>query len=678
MTLLRDLSFVWSMLHIVLMFLILFESRCSWRRTMIAGFASSSLLLIVNVLVMFHWGHGIIMNVAFFTCTVPTLVIFYLLSQYRDGRFFFLFCFTDTTCFWLLQITNLLDRAAGGDYVVLFITRLLAFPLVEYLFWRYLRRPCLELQRKLKRGWWLFAAVGLVYYLLIMFTAVPVDAPVPDATGMCITGLVMLLMPLTYGTIFLALWQQMRNFENIRQLELQKQNYTSVCQKIELGRIYRHDMRHHLAVLHGMIQRQREDALRYIEELSGKLDGLTQTVWCANAAVDAVLSAYMAQAEQEGCQMSVKIALPAQLPFEDTDLCVALANPLENAINACRGLPEQEKKIELNLELTDNQRLTLSIINPCPNQPVFDSNGLPVGRQGEEHGLGLRSVKSMADSYGGLLRCQWEDGRFFFRMVLMPRVKHDSTARTKRVAGAILGALLCLIMINTVPTVADALEAIPILGGIVRVFDLRSYSLFWKDSELTIHQPGFTSEEPPPPPEPSSGLDQANEQINAFVEAAKEKFIWYAEQKFNKPVAGEIDYSIVRDDEEMLVLRMYLTVNAASTMEYSRHVTVNKQTNDVLELKDLFLPDVNYVAIISREIEAQMAERNKAGHGEYFVAGSTWREDVWFDKIAPDQDFYLNDDGDLVIVFERYSVAPGALGSPEFIIPLSMLAGMLA
>ena len=91
-TIFRDISFLWSMLHVVGLFLLLFEPRYSWRTTFIAGFAGAGSLLVFNVLAMFWMGHSIIMHIAFFTCTIPTLLLFFGLSKYRDGRFFFLLC----------------------------------------------------------------------------------------------------------------------------------------------------------------------------------------------------------------------------------------------------------------------------------------------------------------------------------------------------------------------------------------------------------------------------------------------------------------------------------------------------------------------------------------------------------------------------------------------------------
>ena len=46
-------------------------------------------------------------------------------------------------------------------------------------------------------------------------------------------------------------------------------------------------------------------------------------------------------------------------------------------------------------------------------------------------------------------------------------------------------------------------------------------------------------------------------------------------------------------------------------------------------------------------------------------------------RSAPDQNFYINDENQLVIVFDEYEVAPGSMGTPEFVIPTEFLNGML-
>lgn len=670
MTILRDISFLWSMLNVILLFLILFEPRYSWRLTIILSFAGAGTLLAVNTLLMYWLGHGIIMSLAFFTCTLPSLLLFFLLSKYRDGRFFFLFCLTDTVCFWLLQITNFLDRLTGDTYVVLLISRLLMFPVVEFFFWRYLRRPFLELQQKLTRDWWLFTAVGAVYYLLIMFTAVPVDAPMPDAAGLGRICLVLILMPLTYLTILYALWRQLRIFEGRRQMELQRRDYEAIREKMRLGRVYRHDMRHHLTALDGMLQQgDIAGARQYVRTLTGGLEDVTYSLQCSNSTVNAVLTAYLVQASNAGCTVDTKLSLPEQLPFDETDLCVVLANPLENAIHACQTLPEAKRKIHLEMELTDNQRLIISVENPCPQPVEFGPNGLPrSSSQEENHGLGLQSVQSVANKYGGLFRCQWVDGRFVLRTVLIPPAKApEKKNQTSRVSLSILSILLLLILLNCMPAVASALESIPILGAIIRVVDLRSYTFFWKNAEMSVRQPEVEGDNLSPGQ--SAGVDDVNTQLNGFIAQMEEQFLWYADRRYEGHTGMDVDYTVLRDDSVLLILRFDATVNVGGSVNYSRHFLLNKTTGNILTLKDFFLPDSDYVTRLSGEVLRQMEQAVASDDAPYFIPGAGWPEEDCFQSIDPDQDFYLDQSDQLVLVFEEYTVAPGSMGSPEFTIP---------
>ena len=129
------------------------------------------------------------------------------------------------------------------------------------------------------------------------------------------------------------------------------------------------------------------------------------------------------------------------IPVDHVDQ--VLANALENAIHACQDLPEEERRIRLRMELTENRRLLASMENPSP--PVaFGSGGLPDVPKREGHGLGLPSVKRVADKYGGLFRCQWEQGRFVVRTVLMPPEERRAS-KGRRPGGAVLLALLALL-----------------------------------------------------------------------------------------------------------------------------------------------------------------------------------------------------------------------------------------
>lgn len=453
------------------------------------------------------------------------------------------------------------------------------------------------------------------------------------------------------------------------QMESLRQNYELLQKKLELGRTSRHDMRHHMTALSALLQDGNYDeALRYVADWQGQLTQIEAETWCRSAAVNGVLSSYLAQAREAGCTTEVSVSLPREFPFEEVDLCVVLANALENAIHACQAAPEgAPRQIRLSMALTDRRRLTISVENSCCKNVEFDGDGFPIVPRREGHGQGLRSIAAAAEKYHGLFQCDCKDGTFTLRVVLLDGTPEPRNPHRGRAVCA--GIFLALFLINCLPNLAEALELIPVLGPLVRIADLRTYAFSWGNSGLTVRDPVLEGN--------GSAVNEIVAQKEEFVRRMEESFIWYASRKYQGYVAGDIAYDVVRDDEELFILRFSATLNAGGSVDHSRYITLDKETGQVLTLAGLFTPEANYIFPISREIKAQMAEQIKAGTGDYFLPGGIWPDEDCFRAIQPDQDFYINEDGQLVIVFAEYEVAPGSMGSPEFIIPTDVLDGIL-
>ena len=79
---------------------------------------------------------------------------------------------------------------------------------------------------------------------------------------------------------------------------------------------------------------------------------------------------------------------------------------------------------------------------------------------------------------------------------------------------------------------------------------------------------------------------------------------------------------------------------------------------------------------ISNYIKGEMKRMNKEEGGYFWVEKDETPVDV-FEKIKPDQNFYINPNGELVICFDKYDVAAGAQGSPEFVIPKNVIKDIL-
>ena len=144
--LLRQLSILWSLFHILILFILIYRSRYSLKTTMIATGICMGLLILGNVWGLARFGAGVMGKLFILTCTLPSLVFFFYMSKDRGGRFFFTFCIADTIALWIIAVTNLLDFYLHGQCVIMLVSRIVAFPLLEFFVYRYLRKPYLEVQ----------------------------------------------------------------------------------------------------------------------------------------------------------------------------------------------------------------------------------------------------------------------------------------------------------------------------------------------------------------------------------------------------------------------------------------------------------------------------------------------------------------------------------------------------
>ncbi|MCM1055300.1 MAG: GHKL domain-containing protein [Bacteroides sp.] len=441
-------------------------------------------------------------------------------------------------------------------------------------------------------------------------------------------------------------------------IDMQRRDYDRVMRKMESGREYRHDMRHHLAMIEGLAkQGSCGEIIEYAGKLNGRLNSLESVNYCKCPEVNAVLSEYITRAEDAGCSVAQSIALPEKLPFEESDVCIVLANSIENAINACLELPD--RYINISVECTDGHRLFVSVINPCREPIVFDENGLPSAEPSEEHGIGLRSVKRVAEKYNGFLRCKVENGEFVFRTALFYEEssaegeskgsQHDGAL--KRAATSLLGfGIGAILVLNIMPSAAEAASSL--LS--VNIRTVRSLALGWGDSGLNIESPEFGGD----------GAEELNAAVKNYTDEAREKFMWYFNRRYNGYAAEDMRYTVIRDDERYFVSQFCATINAGGSMDFNRWIVFDKDGEKVLELSDMFEEGADYTAVLSAEILGQMTYKNENEGAGFFIEGSDA-----FTEIKEDANFYIDAFDRLVIVFDEYEVAPGFMGCPEFIIP---------
>lgn len=424
MAILRDISIFWAMFHVIFLFLMLFRPRFTRKTTMAAAGIGMGLLMVINGAGLIIAGFEAMSKAFLFTCSIPSFILFYVMSEDKRFKFLLSFCLADTTCLWIMAVTNLLDYyLGGGQYVLMFASRLVVFPLVEYLIWRYLRKPYRELQNGVEKGWGTFAGMTMLYYILLV---VVVQFPTniterPEDTFLCV--LILILMLFNYGTIFTALYRQLllyRRQQSERILTEQKHMLETRLENQQRIRKMKHDMKGHTATLSGLLANGKtEAALVYLQGVAAEVD-TPSGQFCPNPYINAVFAHYTGEFEKIGavCRIHIQIG-EEELPY--MELCRILSNGLENSCDALRGLEEEKREVSVQMQYNGNY-LLIRIGNKCRDDLHVEKGTIPAtDKEGQDHGFGLTTVKEAAQRLDGEMFCYTENGYFILDVMVSCR-----------------------------------------------------------------------------------------------------------------------------------------------------------------------------------------------------------------------------------------------------------------
>lgn len=184
-------------------------------------------------------------------------------------------------------------------------------------------------------------------------------------------------------------------------------------------RLLRHDLNARLVAVKALLD---EDKATEASDEIGKMiheNSLRrhQIAHSGNLALDALVNYKYSAALAEGIVMECRIETPAELPAAGTDLCVILGNLLDNALEAVRLLPQEDRKVSLTVQLSKGI-LLIAVENPYMGKILVDKNGRICSSKTGDHGIGIISVERTAARYGGDVSIRHDNGMFSVSVIL--------------------------------------------------------------------------------------------------------------------------------------------------------------------------------------------------------------------------------------------------------------------
>jgi len=222
-----------------------------------------------------------------------------------------------------------------------------------------------------------------------------------------------------------------------------------------------------------------------------------------------------------------------------------------------------------------------------------------------------------------------------------------------------------VVLVNVSRNVAYAMQDIPFIGNLIRVV-----TVYKKDFNDNYHYVNVNL----PQVDVKSGLEEPINYINADIkqltDSVLEEFYKDVDELPDSHFGLTIDYDIITNTDTWFTLKLLVHFNAGSGGNaIYRFYHIDKVKGKIVKLSELFDNNFDYQNILSSNIKLQMQE--KMASDDNLIYWPVYLE------IDADQNFYFDKDNNLVIVFDKYDIAPGYMGCPEFTIQKSLYENYL-
>lgn len=247
-----------------------------------------------------------------------------------------------------------------------------------------------------------------------------------EETGIAIVALGLLainfFMLYLYNLLLCSISQRYETEMLKSQVQIYANQLDVILQSEEKVKALRHDMKHHMNELKLLAGKYGAQEIQdYIDRMADFIHNPKEIVSSANVEIDSVLNYMLQKAKAELDTVIVRVILPEEIKHS-FDLNVLIGNLLENAIEAARQTDVKYLKVYIALK---QGVLKIQIDNSYAPEVILEKeerNGsrifLTTKKRKEQHGIGLKNVKKIVESYNGNIDIQTEGEIFSVKLIL--------------------------------------------------------------------------------------------------------------------------------------------------------------------------------------------------------------------------------------------------------------------
>lgn len=243
------------------------------------------------------------------------------------------------------------------------------------------------------------------------------------------------------------------------------------------------------------------------------------------------------------------------------------------------------------------------------------------------------------------------------------RFKKKNFTSAKIIGTVATFLIVPIIGVNVSPVFAENLSNLPKMQAVVKILTGGKYTFDENNYHAKIDVPEITELGNSEVEE--SINDEIQEMAKRLINDFKDDVVDMKEKGFDGHLSVESGYEILTNNDNVLAFDVWVVNAVGSSLTTHKFYNIDKQTKSLIVLSD-FIKNEETTQKVNEYIKAEISKRQDPDNGIIYFEND-------FKGISKEQGFYVNNDGNLVIVFEKYSIAPGSIGSPEFVIPNEIL-----
>lgn len=209
-----------------------------------------------------------------------------------------------------------------------------------------------------------------------------------------------------------------------KQLLMQTEHFENIIEGYHQVRRVQHDMMNHLVALHGYLQNEQcDDAIEYIKKINESIDFNRIGIVSNNVAIDALISNRKSKAIKAGIYFEEKVSLPGKLQIDDMDMCIVIGNILNNAIEACQRMKNEQMKKHIMLNINYKKgHIFIEVENTYDLRTVKQEEGKFISSKKYQWkydvGLGMSNIERIINKYGGVYQTDFSEAIFKIKIML--------------------------------------------------------------------------------------------------------------------------------------------------------------------------------------------------------------------------------------------------------------------